>query len=216
MLWHLRRDETGGVLVEAAVLIPILFVFLLGAVDFLYAFSQWTAAVKAVELGARLAAVSDPVASGLNSIPTDLLNPPTLQTGDSMPYFQVTCDGASATCSCTGGTCTGMGSYDANAMNTIVYGRASASCSDAISYYYTGMCDIFRRITPANVRIVYTQTGLGYAGRSSGPVPTISVSLQNLNYQFFFLNGLMGLANMAIPPLTTTVTGEVLSSAAAQ
>jgi Flp pilus assembly protein TadG len=208
---RLWRDQSGGAFVEVAVLIPILFVFLLGSVDFLYAFYQWTAATKAMEVGARLAAVSDPVASGLNTIPTQVLSSSVL-LGDAMPDFQVTC--ASLACTCTRGTCTGMGSYSATAMNTIVFGRGSASCVDATSYYTAGMCDIFPRITAANVRIVYDQTGLGYAGRSSGPVPTIAVSLQNMQFQFFFLNGLRGFANLAMPPFTATVTGEVISSAA--
>ena len=209
---RLWRDEAGGPLVEATVLIPILFVFLLGSVDFLYAFYQWTAATKAVELGARLAAVSDPVATGLNTIPTNALSGTTVETGDTMPDFRVTC--ASGACSCTRGTCTGFGTYSAAAMNTIIFGRGSAACNDAASYYRAGMCDIFPRIAAANVQIVYDQTGLGYAGRTAGPVPTIAVSLQNLQFQFFFLNGLRRFANLAMPAFTTTVTGESLSSAA--
>ncbi len=210
---RLWRDEAGGALVEATVLIPILLVFLLGSVDFLYAFYQWTAATKAMEVGARLAAVSDPVATGLNTIPTQVLSS-TVAVGDTMPDFQVTC--ASAACTCTRGSCPGMGSYSAAAMNTILFGRGSTSCFDAASYYTAGMCDIFPRIAAANVRIVYDQTGLGYAGRGAGPVPTITVSLQNLTFQFYFLNGLRRFANLAMPPFTTTVTGESLSSAAAQ
>ena len=128
-----------------------------------------------------------------------------------MPDFQITC--ASSACTCTRGTCTGMGSYSAAAMNAIVFGRGSTKCNDATSYYHAGMCDIFPRITAANVKIVYDQTGLGYAGRKAGPVPTIAVSLQNLNFQFFFLNGLLG-PNMLMPSFTTTVTGESLSSGA--
>ncbi len=215
---RLWGDEAGGALVEASVLIPILFVFLLGSVDFLYAFSQWTAATKAAQVGARLAAVSDPVAIGLTgstNIAKSAVNGTTVFTGDVMPDFQVTCnDGGSGACSCTRGTCTGMGSYSTAAMNTILFGRGSSACDDATSYYTAGMCDIFPSITAANVRIVYDQTGLGFAGRSAGPVPTIAVSLQNMTFQFFFLNGLMGLANLAMPPFTTTITGESLSSAA--
>jgi hypothetical protein len=41
------------------------------------------------------------------------------------------------------------------------------------------MCDIFSRITAANVKVVYTQTGLRFAGRIGGPVPTITVSLES-------------------------------------
>lgn len=205
------RDEHGGPLVEAALLIPILFVFLLGSVDFLYGFYQYTAASKATQIGARLAAVSDPLASGLSTIPTNALSS-TVLLGDTMPDFEVTC--ASGSCSCTRGTCTGMGSYSSTAMNTLVFGRGSNSCTDATNYYSAGMCDIFSPIAAANVRVVYSQTGLGYAGRPSGPVPTITVSLQNLAYQFFFLNGLRGFANFTMPTFATTMTGEALSSAA--
>ena len=213
---RLWRDQTGGAFVEAAVLIPILFVFLLGSVDFLYAFYQWTAATKAMEVGARLAAVSDPVATGLTgatNVATNAAAPiGSAQVGDAMPDFQITC--ASSACTCTRGTCTGMGSYSAAAMSTIIFGRGSTKCNDATSYYHAGMCDIFPRITAANVKIVYDQTGLGYAGRKAGPVPTIAVSLQNLNFQFFFLNGLRGFASLTMPGFTATVTGEAMSSAA--
>jgi Flp pilus assembly protein TadG len=209
------RDQVGGPLVEVAVLFPFVFVFLFGSVDFLYAFYQWTSATKAVEVGARLAAVSDPVASGLTgttNIATQAVNPPTVLLGDPMPSFQVTCSGAGAgACTCTG-SCTGFGAYSAAAMNTIVFGRGSAACGDATSYYDVGMCDMFSRITAANVQIIYSQTGLGYAGRLAGPVPTITVSLQNLTFQFFFLRGLLRFANLNMPPLATTITGEALSS----
>ena len=208
------RDEVGSPLVEAALLVPFLFLFLFASVDFLIAFYQWTSATKAVEVGARLAAVSDPVASGLSTIPTNALNGTTVRLGDSMPDFEVTCNDASTglgACTCTRGTCTGMGTYSATAMNTLVFGRGSAACNDATSFYKVGMCDIFPRITAANVKVAYSQTGLGYAGRAAGPVPTITVSLQNLTYQFFFLNGF---AARTMPPFATTITGEGLSSGA--
>src|SRR5438132_760006 len=126
---RLWRDEAGGALVEATVLIPILFVFLLGSVDFLYASYQWTAASKAAQLGARLAAVSDPVATGLtgNSNIATLAVSGTVLLGDAMPDFQVTC--ASAACTCTRGTCPGLTGYSATAMNTILFGRGSTSCT---------------------------------------------------------------------------------------
>jgi Flp pilus assembly protein TadG len=209
------RDQDGGPFVEVAVLIPILFVFLLGSVDFLHAFIQWNQATKAVGVGARIAAVSDPVASGRNTIPTNALSS-TVFTGATMPDFQVTCDGKTAACSCTRGTCTGMGTYSAAAMNLIVFGRdGKGKCGDSTSYYTTGMCDIYAPITTSNIKVVYTQTGLGFAGRAAGPVPTITVSIENLPFQFFFLGSLRRLVNLTMPALTTTITGEALSSAAA-
>jgi hypothetical protein len=116
-----------------------------------------------------------------------------------------------------------MGTFSWSAINKVICGRDSTSttesnysvqCADATSAYFAGMCDFFRRITAANVKIVYTQTGLGFAGRFGGPVPTITISVQNLPFQFFFLNGLLGFQPINIPALTTTTTGEVLSSAA--
>jgi Flp pilus assembly protein TadG len=208
------RDEVGGPLVEAAVAVPLLLLFAFGSVDMLYVYYQWTAATKAVQVGARLAAVSDPVASGLNSIPANALSS-TVLLGDPMPDFEVTCDGGAAACTCTRGTCTGLGSYSAAAMNTIVFGRGSSACGDQTSYYFAGMCDILPGITAANVRVVYSQTGLGFAGRTAGPVPTITVSLQNFTLQYFFLYRLTALPTITAPVLSTTITGEGLSSGAA-
>jgi Flp pilus assembly protein TadG len=205
------RDEVGGPLVEAAIVVPIFLLFAFGSVDFLYGYYQWTAATKAVEVGARLAAVSDPVASGLQTIPTNALSS-TVLLGDAMPDFEVTC--ASAACSCTRGSCTGLAGYNATAMNTLVFGRGSAACNDATTYYKAGMCDILKQITAANVKVVYSQTGLGFAGRAAGPVPSITVSLQGLTFHFFFLNGLLGFADIAMPPFATTITGEGLTSGA--
>jgi hypothetical protein len=133
-----------------------------------------------------------------------------------MPVFTVTCDGSAAACTCTSGSCTGMGAYSAAAMNLIVYGRGGkTTCGTATSEYFAGMCDIFGSILPKYVTVVYTQTGLGYAGRTPGPVPTITLSLNagasKLPFKFFFLP----YAQINLPPVTTTITGEVLSSAAA-
>jgi Flp pilus assembly protein TadG len=209
------RDESGSVLVESSIMIPLLITFLLGGVDFLNAFQQWSAAAKAVEIGARIAAVSDPVASGLSTLPTNALSS-SVALGDPMPAFTVTCDGGAGACTCTAGTCTGMGLYSAAAMNLIVYGRSGkTTCGTATSEYAAGMCDVVGSVLPKYVTVTYTQTGLGYAGRGSGPVPTITVSLNagasKLPFNFFFLP----FAQINVPPLTTTITGEAMSSAAA-
>ncbi len=212
MLPRLLRDQSGAVLVEATVMMTIMFIFVLGSIDFLFAFYQWNAAAKAVQIGARIAAVSDPVAGGLNNLSRMVVGA-YVEPGAPMPAFDVTCNGATASCSCIG-ACAGVGDYNAPAMNTIVFGRGSTSCSDARNYYNAGMCDVFSRIAPANVVISYTQTGLGFAGRPGGPVPTITLAIHDLPFQFFFLGGLMGFNRIPIPALTTSITAEDLSSAA--
>jgi hypothetical protein len=208
---RLARDQDGAILVEATVTMTVLLVFVLGSIDFLVAFYQWNAAAKALLVGARIAAVSDPVADGLNNLSVAVAGP-FMPAGAPMPSFVVRCDGAARTCTCEG-ACTGITGYNDAAMNTIVFGRGSSSCSDATSLYYAGMCDIFPRITVANVVIVYAQTGLGYVGRPNGPVPTISITLQNLPFQFYFLGGLMGLSKINIPAVAS-IGGEDLSSGA--
>src|SRR5882757_3773545 len=214
MVLRFARDNNGAVLVEATIMMAIMFVLILGSVDFLFAFYQWNAAAKAAQVGARIAAVSDPVARGLDGLSTGVVST-SLRPGSAMPSFTVTCDGGTATCSCNG-ACKGVAGYNATAMQTIVFGRGSKACGDATSSYSAGMCDIFDRITPANVRIVYTQpaapAGLGYVGRPGGPVPTIKVSLQNMPLRFFFLGDLWGFRNIQIPSATTTMTGEDLYS----
>jgi Flp pilus assembly pilin Flp len=211
---HFLRDQRGAVMVEVAIMLSITLVLVLGAIDFLLLFYQWNAAVKAAQIGARLAAVSNPVALGLNGLSHAVVSV-SVPPGAAMPKFVITCDGRTATCTCNGvSACWGVRGYDRAAMNTIVFGRGSSSCSDAKSADQVGMCDIFPRITPANVKIMYTQTDLGYAGRPGGPMPTITLSIQNLPFRFYFLGGLIGFRNLHVPESTTSITAEDLSSRA--
>ena len=214
---RLARDEDGGPLVEVAIILPILILFLFRGVDFMNALYQWNAAAKAVQIGARIAAVSDPIASGLSSIADNALSSG-VASGSPMPDFTVECDGGASACSCTSGACDGMGAYSAEAMGFLVYGRAgNSNCTLPASQYFSGMCNLHGAIAPQYVTVVYKQTGLGYAGRAFGPVPTITVSLNapwsktKLPFKFFFLP----FAAINMPQVTTTITGEALSASAA-
>jgi hypothetical protein len=208
----LLRDQNGAVLVELSVMMTLFLVFVLGSIDLLLMFFQWNAAAKAVALGARLAAVSDPVAVGLNNLSAAAVNA-SLPPGAPMPAFAVTCDGAAARCICDG-ACSEIGGYDAAAMNALVFGRDRESCGNASSYQSAGMCDILATIRPANIVITYRQTGIGYAGRPGGPAPTITISLADMPFRLFFLSGLPGFQGIRMPPLTTSITAEDMSSSA--
>src|SRR5258705_10669941 len=101
MLLHdVLRDQRGAVMVEATIMMSVLFVLVLGAIDFLLLFYQWNAAAKAVQVGTRLAAVSDPVAAGLNRLSRAVVSA-SVPPGTAMPDFVITCDGRTATCSCS-------------------------------------------------------------------------------------------------------------------
>lgn len=195
-LW---RDPDGSVAVEFGLVGSIFILLLMGMVEFGTAFWQWNQATKALQLGVRLAAVSNPVSSDLKTM-TGLSG--TVEEGDPMPYFQRICSGATQTCS--GGT------YDAAAMRTLVYGRGNASCPTA-AQAYPAMCQIFPRVTPQNVVVEYTQTGLGFAGRPGGPVPSITVRLTGLNFSFVVLDTLVGLGQIPMSGLAATATAEDMS-----
>ncbi|WP_394885840.1 TadE/TadG family type IV pilus assembly protein (plasmid) [Mesorhizobium sp. AaZ16] len=63
-------------MVEMTICIVLLLTLTLGFVDFGYAFYQWNAANKAVQMGARLASISNTIApqiasAGPNAVPGD-------------------------------------------------------------------------------------------------------------------------------------------------
>src|SRR5262245_7326978 len=121
-------NQDGGTIVEVTLMMSIVFVVVLGLVDFLFAFYQWNGAAKAVQIGARIAAVSTPVVNGLNALSQQVVTDGTAETGDAMPAFEVTCSAGS--CSCAG-TCTGVSGFNTTAMNDIVYGRGRTTCNTA-------------------------------------------------------------------------------------
>src|SRR5687767_3811373 len=86
----LRRDVSGAVAVEFGLLCSVLIAMLLGMMEFGAAYWQWNQATKALQLGVRLAAVSDPVSSDLATF-TGVST--TIEEGDPMPYFQRICSG---------------------------------------------------------------------------------------------------------------------------
>ena len=207
------RERDGATMVEMTLVITLLLVVVLGFVDFGNALYQWNQASKAVQVGARLAAVSAPVASNL-AVLVDGLNAGETPGNASQPYeFRCNDDQAGLLGDCSNGA-----TYDLDNLKWIICG----SGGDCEPPYYDdcgpphdegarrGMCDIFPRIRPENVSVEYKYSGLGYAFRPGGPVPTIVVRLQNLNFEFFFLGDLLGFGQLQIPAMTGTITGEDL------
>jgi Flp pilus assembly pilin Flp len=212
------RDESGASFVEFTAVILAFLVIVLGFVDFSYAFYQWNSATKAVQYGARLAAVSNPVASDLTTL-SGVSS--TVLPGDPMPAFTRVCTATNA--SGSSGTCSGGSGndYNAPAMQTLLFGRGKTACApDEQNYLLLGMCNFYTKIIDARFVVVrYDYTGLGYAGRpgsggnAAGPVPTITVTLTDMSFDFVFLGDLLGFSDIALPGFATTATGEDLSLA---
>ena len=206
VLKRFTQEQTGAAMVETTLVITLLLTLLLGFVDFGYAFYQWNAATKAVQIGARMASISTPIAPEISTAG------PTAAPGDPIApgnYDYLCTGGVAPTCSCAGSGCVTPVPDPAN-FNRIFYGD-DGSCV-AVAGVRPGMCDFFPRLVPANVLVRYTATGLGYQTRPGGAVPTITVSLQNITFQFFFLGGLLGLNTITMPSMLSTVTGEDMSS----
>ncbi|RUW56886.1 pilus assembly protein [Mesorhizobium sp. M8A.F.Ca.ET.021.01.1.1] len=210
VLARFRKDEAGATMVEAAISMTLLLVLTLGFVDFGYAWYQWNAATKAVEIGARMASISAPIApeiaaAGIATTP-----------GDPIPVgnYDSTCNGATNLCGCTGSGCPGTTTFTLANFNRIFQGDASGAgnCPLLAAGQRPGMCHFFPMLQRANVIVRYAATGLGYQTRPGGPVPTITVSLQNVNFQFFFLGALLGFNNITMPSMLSTVTGEDMKS----
>ena len=108
-------------------------------------------------------------------------------------------------------------------MKNIVYGRGKTACGAVAAGQLAAMCDVYPGLTPSNVTVTYQQSasltangvpgsGLGYAGRVGGPVPTITVEITGVTFNFVFINHLLGLSTLTMPTMRTTITGEDLSS----
>ncbi len=199
------RESCGAAMVEFTIVIFALILVTGTVVDGGFAFFQWNAATKALQQGARLAAVSSPVSSDLASLSG--LEGGALP-GDPFPSFVRVCNGAAQSCS-NGGT------YSAAAMDTLVWGRGDLACGTVAAGQLAGMCDVFWRVGQENVIVTYRESGMGFAGRPGGPVPTITLELTGLTFSPPFLGSVLGIGPIAMPPMRTSVTGEDLSTTVA-
>ncbi|MBZ9775529.1 TadE/TadG family type IV pilus assembly protein [Mesorhizobium sp. CO1-1-8] len=213
MIRRFARSEDGAAMVEMTIVSSLLFALVFGFVDFGYGFYQWNAATKAVQIGARLASISDPIAPQISTAGPIATPGAPIAAG----AFAYVCNGATSTCSCTGSYCV-AGVWSAKNFSRIFRGDTAVTnddvCPALAANQRPGMCHFFPGLRRSNIIISYTASGLGFQTRLSGTVPTIGVSLQNLTFQFFFLKGLMGFNNIAMPSMLSTVTGEDMKSTA--
>ena len=227
----LLKDESGHAYLEFTVVAVVMMTVLFGVIEFSLAYFQWNAATKAMQVGARLAAVSSPVWDDVDLLRGNEsgheagtpLNNHTLSSGNY--GYSVTCSRPNPP---TDGTCienydnTGLsgGGIDTNmdqaALDTLVFGRNSTQCDDvtAAGAQTLGMCDIYQDIGVENVRITYEHSNLGYSTRPGGMVPTIKLELVNLNFNFIFLDDLLNLGPIQMPGLVTTLAAEDMCSSA--
>lgn len=199
-----RRSEAGVTMVEGLITFPIVLLMLAAMGEFGYAVHQWNQTVKAMQLGARLAAVSDPL--------TDLQ--PILDYYESTGTVGYPPPAGATTISCGAGTATPC---DTAQLNRLVYGVDASgttddTCDPNFGTNLPGICDFHRVIKPENIRITYDPSGLGYVGRPGLPIVTITLETRGLHFQLPLLGALLGLNTIEIPAHPVTTTSEDLSN----
>ncbi|MGO4623098.1 TadE/TadG family type IV pilus assembly protein [Ensifer sp. 2YAB10] len=192
------QDQRGVTLTEGLISLPLVLLAISALVEFGYAMSQWNQTVKALQAGARLAAVSDPLTNNFAAVfPTDANNP--LYNGDATPNdatISSTCGPNLANCSA--------------ALTRIVMG-SDGVCGVA-GDPNPGICDINWRIQPANVVVTYQRSGLGYWGRPNGPVLTMRLEVRGVTFDLPLLGALLGLNRIEVPAHPVTLTTEDLKT----
>ena len=204
MNMRLLRDEKGSGAAEFALVLPLLLILIFGIIDggrWLWTYNR---AVKATQVGARVAAVTQIIPGGLAASYVGVVPPSgtALTQGDVIPASalgKVSCSKPSGTLTCTCAPPDGappcpspLTPINAGGWTTI----------------YNRMKFLYPTITEANIVVDYSGSGLGYAGDPDGQdiSPLISVRVKNLNFRPIALLALKSV--QIVPAAATTLTAE--------
>jgi hypothetical protein len=194
---ELRKNESGSILVEFAVVLPLFLILLFAILDFGQIYLRWILAEKATHLAARLAVVLPPLCPG---VPT--FNDRSAGISLDLPF--------GSSCGEVANLCANPGTISCNGVNAVG----------------DGFDDIFARVSaflptqvqPSNLQFTYSFANLGFLG---GPyVPLVSVELQgDIEVPFItplgallqtFYGGGQGLDNPSMPTMRATLPAEDL------
>lgn len=215
---RLLRDNEGAGTIETTLAIPIVLLLTLGTVDAGLLLWEMTQAGKATDVGARTAAVSDPVALGINQPVYDplLLGDSCFDSGTGAARLKsdgtAVCPSVATVCTATAGgtsgSCTGGRVFDNTAFVAILAQMQRA----------------FPRLQRQHVQIRYATTGLGFVGRPGGLPMNVSVSIRCMTHAMAFLGrfrrwttpanacGSTMPAGIPVPAATTSVPSEDLKT----
>jgi Flp pilus assembly protein TadG len=184
---RLLAHQGGASAAEFALVLPLLILTLFGIIDggrYMWTINRLE---KAAQMGVRMAVVTNSVSSSVSASYVGACTP-ALTAGDPIPlncFSTITCSrsGVSATCS--------SGTADTAAFNTIL-ARIRLFAPE---------------VQPANVEIIYSPSGLGYAGDPNGPdlAPMVTVRLFAMNFAPIVT---LALANFGLPQARSSLTFE--------
>lgn len=204
--WRGIADSAGTAFVEALITLPIVILLLAASVELTVVAYQWNQTAKAIQLAARLLSVSDPATRDFAvrfpaTAPDGVFNGTPSPIGDR---FDSVCSPALSATAAERANCVD------SVINRIIYG-ADGRCQ-GVGDIRPGACDLLPSIGPANLRVIYIRSGLGYWGRPEGPIVTIRVEAVDIRIDLPVFGALLGLDGMTLPTMPVTVTSEDLKS----
>ena len=194
------RDVRASGSAEFALVLPILIIFLLGAVDVGRLMWVTNMAEKATQMGARYAIVTDilpPKLLAEDYVGTSFcgnLGTSVCTSGDLITsrtaLGPLVCTSTSCTCG-TGATCPAAAAMATGVFHNLVL---------HMKKYYPAVAD-------ANVTVTFNGSGLGYAGDPTGMdvVPLVTVGLTGLTYTPV---SLFKFVSFGLPAFATTLSDE--------
>lgn len=185
MAYKLLRDEGGAAFLEFTVVFPLLVMVSLGLVDMGLLMFGWADANRAVQAGARYAATSDPVASGVQG--------PVLPSGSTVRTGTYCVSGGSYT------NCVLRPTYQCRGIDGVckdISGSGGADLSITTSKLQAivdSMKAYSRTLSTKQIIVTYTPQKQGYVGQPQTPM-NVTVSLYCVGQQLFFVKGLLNWA----------------------
>jgi hypothetical protein len=177
-------------MVEITIVLPLLLLVVLGTIDVTYLLYDWALASKAAFAGARSAIVANPVAGGITNLTwnTTLMGESCFDAGTgttngNCPSIDTTCTPDAS----SGGACSDGSTFDNAAFCRIFTGDSTCPTVPLAG----SMKKIFPRLQRQNVQISYKSNGLGFVGRPDGLPMNVTVSVNCMTHDFYFLTGLM-------------------------
>ncbi len=196
-LKRFRRDEEGATIVELAVVLPLFLLIFLGLIDFGRLGFHYVATEKAVQMGARIAAVRPAACSG---IPTT--NSRGSYTDATGPRYGTNCAYASGVCEelevviCSGDAAV---STEAQAVVDEIWSMLQFAVPN----------DPAADFDKSNLTFSYQfEPGMNFLG---GPfVPTVTVTIEELPFRFVSpLGALAALATNGATDQTDALTAAI-------
>ena len=195
---RLLRDQSASSGAEFILALPLLIFFLLGMIDVGRFMWDYNSAEKATQMGVRFAVATNLIPTGLDTY--SFASQGGVPAGSPVPSDASGGAGwfASATCTNTACTCTGSGGF----CGTISHDPT------AFSALVTRMRSIYGPIQATNVRLEYTNIGLGYAGDPNGPdvAPLVTLHLTGMTFRPLVFALFTG--NVGMPAFTSALTLE--------